>query len=58
MSLVECHIDQAPKAPLPVMEVERQEIKELVEEYEDVFTSIAKLKGRRGRWRRADRLVQ
>jgi len=45
MGLVEYHIDQTTEAPLPVMEVERQEIGNLIEEYADVFTGIGKLKG-------------
>ena len=45
MGLIEYHIEQTTKAPCPVMEVERQEIKKLIAEYEDVFTGIGKLKG-------------
>ena len=44
MGLVEYHIEQTEEAPLPVVEVKRQEINDLVEEYENVFTSIRKLK--------------
>ena len=45
MGLEEYHIEQTTETPLPVMEVERQEIENLVEEYEDVFPGIRKLKG-------------
>ena len=45
MGLVEYYIDQVTKTSLPLMEVERQEIKHLVEEYEDIFTGVGKLKG-------------
>ena len=45
MGLIEYHIEQTTKAPSPVMDVERQEIKNLIAEYEDVFSGIGKLKG-------------
>jgi len=45
MGLVEYHIEQTEEAPLPVVKVKRQQINDLVEEYEDVFTGIGKLKG-------------
>ena len=45
MGLIEYHSEQTTKATSPVMEVERQEIKNLIAEYEDVFTGIGKLKG-------------
>ena len=46
MGLIEYHIQQTTKAPSPVMEVGRQEIKKnLIAEYEDVFTGTGKLKG-------------
>ena len=45
MGLIEYHFEQTTKAPSPVMEVKRQEIHNLVAEYEDVFTGIGKLKG-------------
>ena len=45
MGLVEYHIERTIETPLPVMEVERQEIENLVEEYADVFTGIGKIKG-------------
>ena len=45
MGLIECHIEQTTKAPSPVMEVEQPERKNLIPEYENVFTGIGKLKG-------------
>ena len=45
MGLIEYDIEQTTKAPSPVMDVERQEIKNLIAEYEDVFSGIGKLKG-------------
>ena len=43
--LIECHIEQTTKAPSPEMEVEQPERKNLIAEYENVFTGIGKLKG-------------
>ena len=43
MGLIEYHIEQTTKAPSPVMDVERQEIKNLIAEYEDVFTGTGKV---------------
>jgi len=40
MGLVEYHIEHTIETPLPVMEAERQEIENLVEEYEDVFPEV------------------
>ena len=40
MGLVEYHIERTIETPLPVMEVERQKIENLVEEYEDVFPEV------------------
>ena len=45
MGLVEYHIEQTTKAPQPVLGEERQAIRDMVQEYEDVFTGIGKLKG-------------
>ena len=45
MGLIECHIEQTTKSPSPVMEVEQPERKNLIAEYENVFTGIGKLKG-------------
>ncbi|PFX28474.1 Uncharacterized protein K02A2.6 [Stylophora pistillata] len=45
MGLIEYHTEQTTQAPAQVMEVERQEIHTPISEYEDVFTSIGKLKG-------------
>ena len=42
--LIEYHIEQTTKAPSPVMEVERKEIKTLIAEYENVFIVIGKRK--------------
>ena len=40
MGLLGYHIERTIETPLPVMEVERQEIENLVEEYEDVFPEV------------------
>lgn len=44
MGLVEYHIEQTTKAPQLVLEEEWQAIQDIIEEYEDVFTGIGKLK--------------
>ena len=44
LGLIEYHIEQTTKAPSPVMEVERKEMKTLIAEYENVFTGIGKRK--------------
>ena len=44
MGLREYHFEQSTKALSPFMEVERQEIENLIDEFEDVFTDTGKLK--------------
>ncbi|KAJ7380784.1 hypothetical protein OS493_007164 [Desmophyllum pertusum] len=45
MGLVEYHIEQTTKAPHSILGEERQAMRDMVQEYEDVFTGIGKLKG-------------
>ena len=45
MGFVEYHIEQTTKAPPVVLGEERQAVRDIIAEYEDVFTGIGKLKG-------------
>ena len=45
MGFVEYHIEQTTKAPPVVLGEEQQAVRDIIAEYEDVFTGIGKLKG-------------
>ena len=45
MGLVECHLDLTLSTPSPVMGESRQSTVDLIEEYQDVFSGLGKLKG-------------